>query len=50
MRDTYLWCTSAFEHWQRLACVGADGTRVSKEELNDLLFQSLEAEFVNRKL
>lgn len=50
VRDTYLWCTSNFEHWQRLPCVAPDGMRVSKEKLNDALFESLASEFVNRKV
>jgi thymidylate kinase len=48
VRDTYLWCACHFGHWQRLDCVAQDGNRISKEELNDALFDSLAADFVNR--
>ena len=47
--DLFHRCATHFAHWRRLACVAPDGTRVSKEELSEWLFQSLEAEFVNRK-
>eukprot|EP00962_Isochrysis_galbana_P031190 scaffold10152_cov108-Isochrysis_galbana.AAC.1 len=49
VRETYLWCAAHFDHWQAVACVTPDGARIPKEELNDALFESLAAEFVNRK-
>ena len=49
VRETYLWCSHHFEHWKRLPGLAEDGSRIGKEKLNDMLFASLEAEFVNRK-
>ena len=42
-------CVTATPWLQRLPCLAEDGSRIGKEKLNDMLFASLEAEFVNRK-
>ena len=49
VRDTFLWCADAYDHWVRVPCVSAEGTRHSKQELSDELYAKLAAEFVNRK-
>ena len=48
VRDTFVWCADSFEHWQRVPCVDAEGERVSKAQLAETLYASLQSEFVNK--
>ena len=48
VRDTFVWCADNFEHWLRVPCVDDEATRISKQQLNDNLYASLQSEFVNK--
>eukprot|EP00320_Phaeocystis_rex_P019098 CAMPEP_0119061082 /NCGR_PEP_ID=MMETSP1178-20130426/4932_1 /TAXON_ID=33656 /ORGANISM="unid sp, Strain CCMP2000" /LENGTH=366 /DNA_ID=CAMNT_0007042251 /DNA_START=32 /DNA_END=1132 /DNA_ORIENTATION=- len=48
VRDTFVWCADNFDHWQRVPCVDAQGERISKLQLHEQLYASLQAEFVNK--
>lgn len=48
VRDTFVWCADNFEHWQRVPCVDNAGERVSKPQLAETLYASLQSEFVNK--
>lgn len=48
VRETFLWCTSNFDHWQRIDCLAPDGSRVSREDLGERLYESLSPHFVNQ--
>ena len=49
VRETFLWCASHHAHWERVACIDAEGSRYSKAELAEVLYARLASEFVNRK-
>jgi len=49
VRDTFVWCAGEYGHWRRLECLGADGSRLSKEKVAEQLYAELGPEFVNRK-
>tara|TARA_B110001452_G_scaffold249905_1_gene237767 strand:- start:4158 stop:5246 length:1089 start_codon:yes stop_codon:yes gene_type:complete len=48
VRDTFVWCAERFDHWQRVPCVDEAGERISKQDLSDSLYASLQSEFVNK--
>jgi len=47
VRDTFLWCANAYEHWVRVPCVDAAGERFSREQLHDNLYAALAPHLVN---
>lgn len=49
VRETFLWCAAHHEHWERVPCVDAAGSRYSKAELAEVLYARLAGEFVNQQ-
>jgi len=49
VRETFVWCSSQYEHWTRLPCVDEHGQRHSKDALSEVLWTTLLPHFVNCK-
>jgi dTMP kinase len=48
VREAFLWCAQTFNNWIRINCLDHQGNRIPKKELSQIIYFTLEKEFVNK--